>query len=98
MITHVATFRWKPETTVEQIAAISAALATLPALIPSVRTYHYGADLALVGAANMDYAVVATFDSIEDWRAYDSNADHEQLRADLIRPWVAERAAVQFQS
>lgn len=98
MITHVVTFNWKPETTPEQLAAISAGLATMPGLVPSIRTYAFGSDLGANGDANMDFAIVATFDSVEGWRAYDEHPDHVQLRTDVIRPWIAERASVQFGS
>ena len=98
MITHVVAFRWKPETTPENIAAIEAELATLPDLVPTIKTYRYGRDLGASSAENMDFAVVATFDSVDDWRAYDEHPEHDRVRAEAIRPWIAARAAVQFQS
>ena len=98
MITHVVTFRWKPETTAEQVATIAAALDLLPGLVPTIKDYRFGSDLAVSGPANMDFAIVATFDSLDDWRAYDVHPEHDSVRAEIIRPWIAERAAVQFQS
>lgn len=98
MITHVVSFNWKPETTSEQLAAISAGLATMPSNVASIRTYEFGADLGANGDANMDFAIVATFDDVEGWRAYDEHPHHVQVRGDVIRPWIAERASVQFQS
>jgi len=98
VITHVASFRWKPEAAAADIEAISAALATLPAVLSTIKTYHFGSDLGISAATNMDYAVVATFDSEDDWRIYDQHPEHERVRAELIRPWIAERAAVQFRS
>lgn len=98
MITHVASFRWKPETTEADIAAICAGLGTLPALVPSIRSYSFGRDLVIKDPTNMDFAVIATFDSIDGWREYDEHPIHDQVRSELIRPWIAERAAVQFES
>ncbi|MCU1367617.1 MAG: Stress responsive Barrel Domain-containing protein [Ilumatobacteraceae bacterium] len=98
MITHIAAFRWKPETTAEQIEAITAGLATMPANVPSIRTYAFGSDLGANGDLNMDFAVVATFDSVEGWRAYDEHPHHVTVRSETIRPWIAERASVQFPS
>ena len=98
MITHVVTFRWKPEATPDAIAAIADALSTMPELVKEIATYRFGSDLAAHGPANMDFAIIATFDSIEDWRAYDKNPGHDRIRAEVIGPWVAERAAVQFRS
>lgn len=98
MITHVVAFRWKPETTAAQVAAIGAALATMPGLVPTISTYSFGADLGASGPANMDFAVVATFDDLDGWKAYDTHPEHEAIRAEIIRPWIAERASVQFPS
>ena len=79
MITHVVSFRWKPETTDQQKAAIAEALATMPGLVPSIDTYRFGADLG-AGAGNMDFAIVATFASIDDWKAYDEHPEHDAVR------------------
>ena len=98
MITHVVSFRWKAEITAEKIAEILAVLETMPRLVPSIGTYAFGQDLELNETANMDFAIVATFASADDWRAYDTHPEHERMRADVIRPWIAERASVQFQS
>ena len=98
MITHVVSFRWKPETTVEQIGRIQAALESLPAAIVEIVSYSYGADLGVHGSANMDFAIVATFDSVEAWRVYDKHPEHDRVRTEIIRPCIAERAAVQFHS
>ena len=98
MITHVAMFRWKPETTPEQKERIAAGLATMPDLVPSIGTYRFGSDLGANGTANMDFGVVATFATIEDWRAYDEHPEHDALRTEVIRPWIAERASIQFTS
>lgn len=97
MITHIVAFRWKPETTADDIAAIQDALATMPALVPTISTYRYGSDLG-ISANNFDFAIVATFDSVDDCRAYDAHPDHDRVRGEVIRPWIAERAAVQFES
>lgn len=98
MITHVVSFRWKPETTAAQIESIGAALATMPDLVPTIGSYRFGNDLGVNGTANMDFAVVATFESVEDWKAYDEHSEHERVRAEVIRPWAAERASVQFRT
>ncbi len=98
MITHVVSFRWKPETTTAQIELIGAALATMPDLVHTIGRYRFGNDLGANGTTNMDFAIVATFDSVEDWKAYDEHPEHERVRAEVIRPWVAERASVQFRT
>ena len=78
--------------------AVSSALATMPDLVPSISTYHFGADLGVNGSVNMDFAIVATFASFEDWRSYNEDPDHDRIRREVIVPLVAERASVQFTS
>lgn len=98
MITHVVSFRWKSEITPQQVARIRLALESLPGVIPEIASYRCGPDLGANATGNMDFAVVATFDSIEGWRVYDAHPEHDRVRAEVIRPWIAERAAVQFQN
>lgn len=98
MITHVVMFRWRPEMPEGQVERIVAALSGLPASIDTIRSYACGADVGAAGAANFDFAVVATFDDIDGWRAYDTHAEHDRVRAEVVRPWIAERASVQFES
>lgn len=98
MITHVVVFRWKPEIGPDHIAALAAALDRLAATMPAIRRYRHGPDVGAAAGGNWDYAVVATFDDLDGWRSYDDHAEHERVRATLIRPWAAERAAIQFAS
>jgi len=98
VITHVVSFRWKPEITDADLAAIAAALDALPAAVPSIRSYRHGRDLGVGAAANHDYAIVATFDDIAGYHEYDVHPQHDAARSEVIRPWIAERAAVQFGS
>jgi Stress responsive A/B Barrel Domain len=98
MITHIVAFRWKPETTADQLAAITAALDTMPANVLSIRSYRHGADLGTAPGVNFDYAIVATFDDLDGWRQYDTHPVHDAARANVIRPWIADRAAIQFET
>ena len=45
---------------------------------------------------NVDDALVAPFDDVDGWREDDTAAVHEAVRAELVRPWIAERSAVEF--
>ena len=98
MITHVVAFRWKPGTTAEQVSVIHAELTALASMVPTIRTYRVGADLGRSPLANFDFAVVATFDDLDGWQEYDVHPEHDRVRTAHIRPWIAERAAVQFES
>jgi Ser/Thr protein kinase RdoA (MazF antagonist) len=97
MLRHVVLLQWKPEIPASQVEAIAAALRALPAVIPTMRHYDVGPDRGLSGAGNASFAIVADFDDEAGWRAYDVHPAHEAARADLIRPWLAGRTAVQFE-
>ena len=96
MIRHVVTIQWTPEVTQQQKQRVAAELARLPALIPSLRAYHLGADLGL-NPGNFDFAVAADFDDAEGYLAYRDHPEHRAIVAEFIRPIVTERAAVQYQ-
>ena len=95
-VQHIVVFRWTDDTTPADVAAIGAQLDGLPDKVPSLRDYRYGPDLVL-GEGRWDFGIVATFDDLDAWRAYDEHPDHHHVRADVIGPHVAERAAVQIQ-
>ncbi len=96
MIRHVAVFRWQEGTTPEQVAAVHAGLAALPAQIPSIRAYAHGPDLQL-GEGRWDYAVVGDFDDPTGYQAYVDHPAHQAVATDLIVPIRADRAHVQLE-
>ena len=95
VIRHVAVFRWKPDTAAEQIEALSAALAELPALIPEISAYVFGPDAGLrQGAA--DYGVVGDFEDAEGYLRYAQHPAHRRVIDELLNPIVETRASVQL--
>jgi hypothetical protein len=92
---HVVLFRWKSGTGAAELEALAQALAALPAQVPEIRRYRFGAD-ARATEGNFDFAIVADFDDVESWRRYVVHPAHQKLIAERIRPIVAERAAVQY--
>jgi hypothetical protein len=95
MIQHVVMFRWREGVDDAHVAAASAALATLPGLIPQIVSFRYGADLRTV-PNNFDFAVSAQFASLEDYLIYRDHPDHQALVQTYMVPFIVERAAVQF--
>ena len=94
-LTHVALFTFKPGTTDEQVAELSAGLATLPGLIPEIKGYRFGPDAGLADG-NVDYGVVAEFDSVEGYRAYAAHPAHRDVIERLIAPIRDRRTGLQF--
>lgn len=93
-IRHVALFRWQPGTTSEQIVEVERRLAQLPAHIPELRAYTFGADVN-ISTDTFDFAVVADVDDAAGFCAYRDHPEHQQVLG-IISPLVSERAAVQF--
>jgi hypothetical protein len=95
MLRHVALFTWKPDTTAEQVQAYWRGLAGLPSAIPEIRAYRFGPDVGIADG-NADFALVADFDDEEAWRTYQHHPEHQRVIADLARPIVETRHAVQY--
>ncbi len=96
MLRHVVLLDWRDGTTSDQVRAVVDALATLPARIPEIRSYHFGRDAA-IAAGNSDFVVVADFDDRDAFMTYQEHPDHVAVLNEKIRPILASRAAVQFE-
>ena len=96
MFRHVVLLRWVADVTEEQLSAVESGIATLPALIPEIRSYVFGSD-AKVSEGNFDFAIVADFDDFDGYLVYRDHPDHVAVIAERIRPILAERAAVQHE-
>lgn len=96
-LTHVAVFSWKPGTTEAQVAALSEALSGLPALVPDINGYRFGADAGL-GTATDQFAVVADFDDEAAFRRYAADPSHLDIIERLLKPILDTRHAIQFAS
>jgi hypothetical protein len=98
MIRHIVT--WKLKATDEAgkadaFAAISAALAPLPAIIPEVQNLLVARNSAYADV-NWDVVLTAEYDSVEALGAYQVHPDH-QAAASIVREHVAERASIDFE-
>jgi hypothetical protein len=96
MFRHVVMFNWTAEATDEQKAAVSERLATLPAAIPEIKDYHFGADAGL-GEDNYDFVVVADFTDRESFITYRDHPLHQAAVKEAIVPIRAGRAAAQYE-
>lgn len=95
MLRHVALFRWKPETTPGDIARLEEGLATLPAKIPAIKAYRFGRNLG-IQPGTADFAVVADFADQAGFEAYTNDPVHQAVIRERIRPFVAQREAIQY--
>jgi len=95
VIRHVVVFRWTEDASPESITAVAEALGGLPAVIPSIRRYEFGADLGLL-PGRADFALVAEFDTEEDYLSYADHSDHRAVIEDVIDPIRASTVSVQY--
>ena len=94
MLTHVVFFKWRPETTEDQIRAFEDGLAALPPQIPEIKSYRFGRD-ARLEAGEWDFVLIGEFENEAAWERYDSHPAHERFKAECARPMIGARAAVQ---
>jgi hypothetical protein len=98
MIIHVVAFRWKPGIPQDHVETVKSQLVEFAATLPEVRSYRLGSDLGASDMGNFDFAIVAEFDTLDDWRVYDKHPRHEEIRGGVVRPWIETRASVQYEA
>ena len=94
--THLASFRWKDQTTPADVEKVTAALTELTTAL-GIEDYRCGADVSRT-PDSYDYAVVGVFASRDDFLAYRDHPEHQRILTELIRPNLANRIVVQLQS
>jgi hypothetical protein len=96
MIRHVVMMKLIAATTDADKSAMVEALGELPGLVPEIRSYSIGVDAGL-GEGNFDLVVIGDFDDANGYAAYASNADHQRVVVEYLRPALAERVAIQYE-
>ncbi len=96
MLRHVVLLEWNDGVSQKAMAAFTAGLAELPAAIPQVRRYEYGADLGIAGGT-ADFVICADFDSAEDYLVYRDHPAHQAFKAEHLLPHTHGRSAAQFE-
>ncbi|MCC6178540.1 MAG: Dabb family protein [Chloroflexi bacterium] len=94
MIRHVALFTFKPDVTSKQIEEFAAALRALNR--SGARTFTLGRDLGF-RPGNMTLGLVADFEHTADWRTYDEDPEHNQIRRGLGAQIVERVERCQFE-
>ncbi|MGB7859251.1 MAG: Dabb family protein [Acidimicrobiia bacterium] len=92
---HTLMLRFTKEATEEQKQALFDGLASLPGQIDVVKRFEFGRDLGFRDD-NPDVALVADFDSEEDWKTYLDHPAHLEVVTSVIRPIAAETLRVQY--
>jgi hypothetical protein len=98
---HIVFFRFNDKVTPGTIEEIQLGLTACAKALPGTVAYQCGPDVARTPRAprdeqRCDFALVADFVDQAAWKAYDDDAEHNRLRAELIGPVLAERVGVQY--
>ncbi len=88
-------FKWADDVSDQTKSQIFSGLDRLVTL-GCVTAYHHGPD-AGVSEGNWDYAAVGDFADVDAYREYAAEEGHLALIADLIKPSISARAAVQYE-
>ncbi len=93
---HIALLRFKPGTTDDQIQAVLDGLGTMPERMDFIRRYEFGRDVGIM-EGNPQVALVADFDSADDWHSYQDHPDHQLLVKEVISPILDSLTRVQYE-
>ncbi len=91
---HVVLLTFRDGTPAGHAELVAEALRALPGAIPELRNYEIGLDAGLADH-NSHVAVVADFDDQAGYETYRDHPAHVQIITEMIRPHLADRAAVQ---
>ena len=95
MLKHVVFFKFKPETTEDQIDQLIDGLAALPAVVGEIREFVFGRDV-VKSERSYDFGLVSLFDDLAAMQRYQVHPDH-QLVVAHVRLICSSVVAVDFE-
>jgi hypothetical protein len=97
MVRHMVLITFREDIPREALDVAMQGLAALPAQIPEIRSMSLGLNLRLI-PSDTDVALVADFDSAEDYLVYKDHPEHRRVLLDLVTPWATQlhRAQIEF--
>mgnify|MGYP005837896343 CR=1 FL=1 len=96
MIEHIVLFKWKPETSPEQIAAAITGLQRLKTAIPGIVDLSCGQNFC-DRAQGFQTALVVRFTDRNALETYQPHPAHQAVVHTLIKPIAADILAVDFE-
>lgn len=94
MLTHVVLFKFKPETTGDQIQQLVEGLGGLPHQIEEIREFRFGADV-IRSERSYDLGLVSSFDDREALQRYQVHPEHQKVVA-IVKAITSSVVAVDF--
>lgn len=96
MLTHIVCWKYKAETTEEEIEAHIAKLRNLPEVIPHILSFNVGRDILHL-ERSFGTGLVATFPNREELNTYDIHPEHRKVA--VLGKQIAERiVSVDFEN
>ena len=96
MLHHIVLFKFKPETSEEQIAALEKQLDALPEQIVEIQLYEFGRDVVR-SDRSYDFALVSGFANLPAMQRYQAHPAHQEVIAQ-IREICEDVRAVDFET
>jgi hypothetical protein len=78
MITHVVFFKFKSETTSDEIQQLADGLGGLPQQIEEIREFRFGPDI-LRSERSYDFGLVSSFDDLDALQRYQVHPEHQKV-------------------
>ncbi len=94
MIKHIVLSKFKPDVTQEQVSEMRSLLGGLPAVIPEIRSYHFGQDVR--PEKFYDFILVSEFEDMAAIERYRVQPDHV-VAAKYIRSLSEDLKIVDFE-
>ena len=98
MIKHVVSWKLKAEDAEGKSASFTAlaeALGALPHVIPEIRTFHIGMDLADTDG-NWDVVLIIDYNTAADLDTYQKHPEHVKVKG-IVAAHTSDRATVDFE-
>ena len=97
MVVHVVVFKWLTSRAADDVGRLGKALTELGERMPEIRSLIAGPDLG-VRPGTWDFAVVAQFATVDDYRRYATDPAHLRIISELIEPHLEARQSVQIEA
>lgn len=95
MLKHVVLFKFKPETTEDEIDNLATGLGALPEIIAGIREFVFGRDVVR-SERSYDFGLVSSFDDQAALDAYAIHPDH-QLVVAHVKKICSSVVAIDFE-
>ncbi|PLX89214.1 MAG: stress responsive alpha-beta barrel domain-containing protein [Desulfuromonas sp.] len=95
MLTHIVLFKFKPETTQDQVDRLTEGLGALPAQIAEIQEFRFGRDL-IRSERSYDLGLISGFADLDAMQRYQVHPEHQKV-VTLVKQIASSVVAVDFE-